>query len=72
MLSLKLMIHWSGALWWSSEGGANQYFWVKDIPIYYEKLIMGLVMEVPAQISCGRRDRSDCLAALGLKKLCSG
>ena len=72
MLSLKKMNHWSGGLWWSLEGGASLYFWVRDIPIYYEELIAGLEMEVPAKISCGRHDRSDCLAALGLQKLCSG
>jgi hypothetical protein len=66
------MNNWSEGLWWSLEGVTNLYFWATDIPIYNEELIIGLVMEVPAQISCGRRDRSDCLTTLGLQKLCSG
>jgi hypothetical protein len=40
------------------------------MPTDYEELITGLKMEVPAQISCGRRGKSDFLAALGLYKLC--
>ena len=51
---------------------AKLCFWETDMPIDYEELATGLVMEVPAQISCGRRDRSDCLTTLGLQKLYSG
>jgi hypothetical protein len=51
---------------------ANLCFWETDIPIDYEELATGLVMEVPAQISCGRRGKSDYPAALGLYKFCLG
>ena len=49
---------------------ANLCFWETDMPIDYEELATGLVMEVPAQISCGRPGKSDGLAALRLHKLC--
>ena len=49
---------------------ANLCFWETDIPIDFEELAKGLVMEVPAQISCGRRGKSNYPAALGLYKFC--
>lgn len=49
---------------------ANLRIWATGIPIDLEELARGLVMEVPAQISCGRSGRSDCLAALGFNKFC--